>query len=68
MPRICHQRLQVTKCRIGAAVIGKKGNWHGQVFGPNEIQVGVQTPTTRKEESQRRKCLELPAEVREGAA
>lgn len=28
MPRICHQRLQVTKCRIGAAVIGKKGNWH----------------------------------------
>lgn len=39
-----------------------------QVFGPNEIQVGVQTPTTRKEESQRRKCLELPAEVREGAA
>ena len=25
---ICNQRLQVTKCRIGAAVIGKKGNWH----------------------------------------
>lgn len=39
-----------------------------QLFGPNEIQVGLQTPPTPREQSQRRKCLELPAEAREGAA